>query len=69
MARPAQADRLLRAGGYRRLIVGRCLGAGLLRVDRILLTVDEIAVKAVLDIRAGVGPGKQPFLIGLVFGE
>src|SRR5215471_18156734 len=51
------------------LIMGGSFGAGVRRVDRLLLSVHDGVVDAVFDVRIGVGRAKEPRVVGLVLGE
>ena len=65
----AQPDHLAFAGLHRQPVVGRGLGARLLRVHRVRLAVDDEVVDPVLDVRAAVGHAEDPLRVRLVLGE
>jgi hypothetical protein len=51
------------------VVVRRHFGADLGRVDGILLTMNNVVVDAVLDVRGLVGDSIEPPAVRVVFGE
>src|SRR4029079_11437501 len=58
------------AGGNRKPVMRRDLRTGLVGIDGMLLTLDDVIIDAVFHIGTGVGIfRKEPLVVGFVFGK
>ena len=58
-----------RPGGHAQLVMRGGLGAGVVRIDRVLPARREVVIESVLDVGGGIGGAEETLVVGLVLGE